>query len=106
MSKGDFRKPLGRDLNGLYITEAQMQFFLNRRNGGELFILGDPKFFKYFHKCAVYNIVWDLMEKDPACATFFWDTEEENVGVKFPLNGSVMKELKKRKVKYVFDEDD
>jgi hypothetical protein len=103
-NKGDFREPLGQDLNGLYITAAQMQFFLNRRDGSEKFIVGDPQFFQYFYKCAIYNIVWDLLEDDPACATFFWDEIKETVGVKFPLNGVVMQELKKKKVQYFFEE--
>ena len=102
-NQNDFREPLGKDLNGLYITAAQMQFFLNRRNGSEQFVMGDPEFFQYFYKCAIYNIIWDLLEKDPACATFFWDSDKDTVGVKFPMDGLVMKELKKKKVQYFFE---
>ena len=40
-----FREPIGKDLNGLYITAAQMQFFLNRKKGNEQFVEGDPEFF-------------------------------------------------------------
>ena len=78
--KHTFREPLGKDKNGLYITAAQMQFFLNRRNGGKSFILGDSLFFNYFYKCAVYNIIWDLMEKYPTCATIYWDDTYESLG--------------------------
>jgi len=98
-----FREPLGKDLNGLYITAAQMQFFLNRRDGGKKFILGDPQFFQYFYKCAIYNIVWDLMEKDPACATLYWSEEDETLGIKFPSDGAVVREFKKKKVDYLID---
>mgnify|MGYP003111364839 CR=1 FL=1 len=101
-----FREPLGRDLNGLYITAAQMKFFLNRRHGSEAFLKGTSEFFEYFYKCAVYNIVWDLAEKDPACATFFWDVESDSIGLKFPSNGKVIKELKKKKVKYFFEDEE
>mgnify|MGYP004460053087 FL=1 len=101
-----FREPLGRDLNGLYITAAQMQFFLNRRDGSEKFVLGHPQFFEYFYKCAIYNIVWDLMEEDPACATLFWDSSEESVGIKFPPYGKVMTEMKRKKIKYFLEEAD
>jgi hypothetical protein len=104
--KHHFREPLGRDLNGLYITTAQMQFFLNRHNGNELFIAGDSKFYTYFYKCAIYNIVWDELEKDPTSATLFWDTDKETIGVKFPLNGKVMQEIKNKKVQYFFEDDD
>ena len=100
-----FREPLGRDINGLYITAAQMQFFLNRRGADKKFILGHPEFFEYFYKCAVYNIVWDLLDEDPSCATLFWDSDEERVGIKFPLNGAVMKELREKKVQYLFDKE-
>jgi len=103
--KHDFREPLGQDLNGLYITTAQMQFFLNRRKGSEQFIVGDPKFFQYFYKCAIYNIVWDLLEEDPTCASLFWDEEGETVGVKFPVDGIVMKELREKKVQYYFEDE-
>ena len=103
--KYTFREPLGKDLNGLYITAAQMRFFLNRRNGEKHFIEGNSSFFEYFYKCAVYNIVWDLLEEDPACATLYWDEHLETVAVKFPMNGKVIKELKEKKVDYFFDED-
>tara|TARA_R100001086_G_scaffold70345_2_gene33583 strand:- start:1130 stop:1381 length:252 start_codon:yes stop_codon:yes gene_type:complete len=83
-----------------------MQFFLNRPEGGKKAISGDPEFFAYFYKCAVYNVIWDAVEKYPSSATFFWDENEESVGVKFPPDGVVMKELQKRKVPCVFDEDE
>ena len=106
LKKHFFREPIGKDLNGLYITAAQMQFFLNRRKGSQQFVEGDPEFFKYFYKCAVYNIIWDLLETDPACATFFWDDAAGSVGVKFPENGKVMKELKQKKVSYYFSDEE
>ena len=103
--KYTFRQPLGKDLNGLYITAAQMQFFLNRRNGEKDFLEGDTKFFEYFYKCAVYNIVWDLLEEDPTCATLFWDADQETVGIKFPMKGKVIRELKRKKIDYFFDQE-
>ena len=103
--KYTFRQPLGKDLNGLYITAAQMQFFLNRRNGEKDFLEGDTKFFEYFYKCAVYNIVWDLLEEDPTCATLFWDDTQETVGIKFPMKGKVIRELKRKKIDYFFDQE-
>lgn len=99
-----FREPLGRDLNGLYITAAQMQFFLNRRRGNEKFVRGHYDFFEYFYKCAVYNIVWDLLEEDPSCATIFWDAETESIGLKFPQRGIVMEEFKSKKINYLFED--
>lgn len=101
-----FREPLGQDVNGLYITAAQMQFFLNRRGSEKKFILGHPEFFEYFYKCAVYNVVWDLLDKHPSCATLFWDTQKEAVGIKFPLDGIVMKELRDKKVKCSVDDEE
>ena len=104
--KHSFREPLGQDVNGLYITAAQMQFFLNRRGADKQFISGHPEFFQYFYKCAVYNIVWDMLEKYPECATIFWDEDHETVGVKFPAKGKVMKKLRERKIDCFFVEDD
>tara|TARA_R110000796_G_scaffold212706_4_gene328851 strand:+ start:631 stop:954 length:324 start_codon:yes stop_codon:yes gene_type:complete len=104
-NKKSFREPLGQDLNGLYITTAQMQFFLNRPKGGLKFINGSQEFFKYFYKCAVYNIIWDLLDKDPKCASFYWNEEEEAIAVKFPKKGKVVDELKRKKVNCFQDED-
>lgn len=103
--KHSFREPLGKDLNGLYITAAQMQFFLNRPSGDKKFIEGDAEFFQYFYKCAIYNIIWDLQDKDPSCASFYWNEENETIAVKFPNDGTVMKELKKKKIDYFFEEE-
>jgi len=103
--KHSFREPLGKDSNGLYITTAQMRFFLNRRNGDRMFITGDSQFFRYFYKCAVYNIIWDLTSKDSTCATFYWDDSSESVAVKFPEKGIVMEELKNRKIEYYFSKE-
>ena len=104
--KHSFREPLGTDLNGLYITAAQMQFFLNRRDGQTKFVKGQVEFFQYFYKCAIYNVIWDLQASDPTCASFYWDEIEEAVAVKFPAEGLVMDELKKRKIKYFFEEEE
>jgi len=103
--KFSFREPLGQDLNGLYITAAQMRFFLNRRSGGKKFMEGNPEFFKYFYRCAVYNVIWDLTELDPSCATYYWDEGEGSMAIKFPPKGRVMEEFKKRQIAYVFDEE-
>tara|TARA_R110002020_G_scaffold163895_6_gene350137 strand:+ start:431 stop:754 length:324 start_codon:yes stop_codon:yes gene_type:complete len=105
MSKDySFREPLGKDLNGLYITAAQMQFFLNRIDGDQKFLAGHPDFFEYFYKCAIYNIIWDLLDSDPSCASLFWDIDSESIGVKFPPNGTVMEELKSKKVRCFFED--
>jgi len=103
--KHSFREPLGKDLNGLYITAAQMQFFLNRPNGKRRFIDGSKEFFTYFYKCAIYNIVWDLLDDDPTCASFYWNSDEEAIGVKFPKEGKVVDELRRKNVKCFQDED-
>ena len=104
--KYSFREPLGKDPNGLYITAAQMQFFLNRQKGQENFLEGDPSFFKYYYKCAVYNVIWDLVEKDPDCASFFWDEDNERIGVTFPVKGKLVKEFKTKNIDYTLYSDE
>lgn len=81
-----------------------MQFFLNRSGGHRKYTQGDSEFFEYFYRCAIYNIIWDLQEVDENAATFYWDEDLEAVAVKFPDNGTVMKELRNRKIKYFFEE--
>jgi|14_taG_2_1085336.scaffolds.fasta_scaffold94875_2 hypothetical protein len=101
MLDDEFRKPLGQDPNGLYITKAQLQFFLNRPKGAKEFIERTSNFLSYFYKCAVYNIIWDLMDKDPACAKIYWDPKQEKVAISFPLNGKVVQEFKDKNVEYL-----
>ena len=74
---------------GLYVTVAQMDFFLNREDGEKLVREVSPEFVKYYNNCKLYNLVYDMMEKDPKCATMYWDEEEQNVSLSFPTNGKV-----------------
>ena len=47
-----------------------------------------------------------MLEEDPGCATLFWDETQETVGIKFPIDGKVMKELKRKKLQTYFEEDE
>jgi hypothetical protein len=87
--KYDFREPLFADESGLYITAAQMQFFLNRQDGQKKFKAADPAFLSYYKNCTLYNVVWDMMEQDSNCAKMYWDEKNENVAVSFPMKGDV-----------------
>ena len=89
--KFTFREPLFVDDDGLYITSAQMQFFLNRRNGDKKFSDGDAEFFSYYNNCRTYNLIYDLMDKDPGCAKMYWDETTESVALAFPMKGKVAK---------------
>ena len=92
-NKFSFREPLTFDENGMYITAGQMQFFLNQRGGQKKFASGSDEFFRYYYKCGVYNLIWDMMEMDPDCATMYWDEDSDSVAYKFPPNGEVAQEL-------------
>ena len=48
------------DEDGLYITSAQMQFFLNRRDGPNKLSKGDSEFFSYYNNCRTYNLIYDI----------------------------------------------
>jgi len=87
--KFSFREPLFADESGLYITAAQMQFFLNRQDGQKKFKAGDKEFLSYYKNCTLYNVVWDMMEYDSTCAKMYWDDKNENVAVSFPIKGDV-----------------
>ncbi len=93
--KYEFREPLLVEDNGLYITAAQMQFYLNRPRGLQEFEHADEKFMKYYKNCCLYNVVYDMMESDPECARMYWDHKNDSVAVSFSLNGSVAKVLAK-----------
>ena len=91
----EFRKPIFVDPKGLYITTAQLQFFLNRWSGYEHIKRNSPQFKEYYIKCLIYNYVWDLMEEDPSIATMCWDDKSEVVVLRFPHDGIIMQELTK-----------
>ena len=81
--------------NGLYITAAQMQFFLNRPKGEDKFAKADAEFINYYKNCCLYNIVYDMMEENHKCAIMYWDNSSESVALSFNIHGEVAKELAK-----------
>ena len=91
--KYTFREPLLAGDAGLYITAAQMQFFLNRRNGEKSFRDASPEFLQYYKNCCLYNIVYDMMEDDSECGKMYWDEKTEAVAISFPMKGKVALEL-------------
>ena len=92
----EFRKPVYVDPKGLYLTVAQIQFFLNRRRGYEHVKRNSPQIKEYYLRCIVYNFVWDLMEEDSTVADLCWDTKSETIMLRFPHNGVIMEELSKK----------
>mgnify|MGYP003636869693 FL=1 len=88
-----FREPLALDDLGLYITAAQMQFYLNTKEGRKHFRKGDANFFSYFDNCRVYNLVYDMMETNHDCAKMYWDEKSESVALTFPASGKVAQAL-------------
>ena len=78
---------------GLYITVAQMQFFLNRRDGEKKFKASDEEFMRYYKNSCLYNLVYDMMEDNPKCAKMYWDLDTGNVSLSFPMKGYVAQAL-------------
>jgi len=91
--KYHFREPLLTDDNGLYVTAAQMQFFLNRPKGKVLFKTSHYEFLQYYKNCCLYNLVYDMMETNDKCAKMYWDSDEGCVALSFPVKGSVAQAL-------------
>ena len=81
------------DKAGLYITVAQMGFFLNRKNGKKKFSSADAEFMDYYRNCCLYNLVYDMMEDNPECANLYWDSDHGSVSLSFPVKGSVARIL-------------
>lgn len=73
----------------MYITAAQMQFFLNQTKGKEKFKAGDLEFVSYYKNCCLYNLVYDLMDLHPGCAKMYWDETNQCVALAFPMRGRV-----------------
>tara|TARA_R110002051_G_scaffold11808_5_gene42560 strand:+ start:287 stop:631 length:345 start_codon:yes stop_codon:yes gene_type:complete len=93
MRKPDFREPLTYDSQGLFITIAQMQFYLNRPRGKEKFKNGDQDFLKYYKNCKLYNLIYEMMVENEDCASMYWDHKSGTVAITFPVNGQVAKQL-------------
>lgn len=88
-----FREPLDYDDQGLYITAAQMQFFLNRPGGSDSFRKGTKEFISYYNFWLQYNLVYDLSELFPEDVYFYWCPEEEQVKYSCPKGGFVDEQL-------------
>ena len=89
MLEFDFNEPLNEEPDGTYITIGQMQFFLNRKNGQQLFKEGSVEFLEYYNLCRIYNLVSELMEEDKESAIMYWDSKKSIVSMGFPSKGSV-----------------
>lgn len=81
------------DESGLYITVAQMGLFLNDKGGPEKFRAASHEFLKFYKKCCLYNLVFDMMEANPQCAKMYWDVEAAQVALSFPTDGLVAEAL-------------
>lgn len=75
------------------MTTAQLQFFMNRRNGDKMIKDKTEEFIKYFNQCRIYNLLYEMTDEDEDAAHFYWDDENESVGVMFSKNGKAAKAL-------------
>ena len=97
----EFRVPIHLDNADLYITEAQMQFYLNRLSPSFKVrdILNEGRvskdFLVYYEKCVVYNLIWDLAERYPRSSKIYWDDNSQEFRITYPKDGMVFKALKK-----------
>ena len=108
MLEFDFNEPLNEEPDGTYITIGQMQFFLNRPDGKEKFKTGHEDFLEYYNLCRVYNLVSDIMKKEPKAAIMYWDDKQKIVSMGFPTDGTVAKALSglEQSAMTEFDDDD
>ena len=61
----------------------------NRINGKKKFKSADSEFISYYKNCCLYNLVYDMMEKNENCAKMYWDENSKSVAVSFPMRGRV-----------------
>ena len=88
-----FDEPLNREPDGTYITAAQMKFFLNRKNGIDMYEKKSRSFVEYYDICRVYNLISGIMEKDESAAKLYWNEEEGSVSIAFPDEGKAARAL-------------
>jgi hypothetical protein len=104
--ENSYREPLLVDEHGLYVTVAQMDFFLNRPAGESKFKYADLEFLSYYKNCCLYNLVFDMMEDNPACAKMYWDSDAECVSLSFPIKGYVAQALARVGHAFNLDKDE
>ena len=90
--EGEGSHPLHYDEDGGYITNAQMQFYLNRQSSQE-HIVHHSKFLKYLDACKKYNMISDCMEEDEDAAKMVWDSKRRVVSFIFPVDGEVAENM-------------
>jgi len=88
----DFREPFDVDEMGFYITVAQVNFWLNDREG-DPDPLNSEDFLEYYRRCCFYNLVYDMLDEDPTSGMFFWDPKKECISIAFPTDGPIAKKL-------------
>lgn len=95
----DFRIPIHLDHEDLYITEAQLQFYLNgiSKSFKVQDILDDGNvskdFMLYYEKCVTYNLIWDLSESHPKSSKLYWDDSHKEFRITYPKDGLVFRSL-------------
>ena len=90
--EGEGSHPLHFDEDGGYITNAQMQFFLNRQCTGDK-ITKKFEFLKYMEACKRYNFISDCMEEDSGSALLVWSEHKETFSFVFPADGIVAEHI-------------
>jgi hypothetical protein len=100
-----FRDPiLIEDETGLYVTEAQLNFFFNRPNGEVKFEYNVPEYQDWDIMCKIYNLVYDMSEKDPSLGHIYWDHIDQCVAFYFPKDGKIHQKLKEYKIDLDFED--
>ena len=103
----DPSSPVSKEPDGTYITVGQAQFFFNREDGVEKFRSGHSDFVEYYNLCRVYNMVSDIMEKEPEAAIMYWDDKQGIVSMGFPTHGTVAKAVARiQEAGILFEEGD
>tara|TARA_R110002051_G_scaffold157238_2_gene228857 strand:+ start:427 stop:750 length:324 start_codon:yes stop_codon:yes gene_type:complete len=90
--EGEGSHPLHHDEDGGYITNAQMQFYLNRQSSQD-YIVNHSKFLKYLDACKKYNMISDCMESDESSAKMVWDHKKQAISFIFPSDGEVAENM-------------
>tara|TARA_R110002051_G_scaffold25414_3_gene62058 strand:+ start:557 stop:940 length:384 start_codon:yes stop_codon:yes gene_type:complete len=95
----NFRIPIHLDHHDLYITEAQLQFYLNGisksfkakdiLDGGQV----SKEFLIYYEKCITYNLIWDLSDRHPKSSKMYWDDLHQEFRITYPKDGLVFRSL-------------
>ncbi len=85
---------------GLFVSEAQVNLFLNGPNALTHIENNDPEWQEYSKQCQIWNLMYDSTVNDNAnsCGFMYWDEFNECLAIHINIDGPVDIFLREKKL--------